>query len=325
MSIPVQVFREKYTRRDKILKDRSIYILTLNAIVPTDSYLITASSTQLPNIYNDVIKIIKTLKENKAYECEFISRELENNVKKLEKLKDESREEKIFPKINDDYVIPASTLKGAIRSRIEYKLAQKDNKSPSCYIVEENFYPQFAKNFYPQFAINHIKFWGNDVVISKPSCNISRNDYVCIVCDIFGCPSLSSLVNFSDAYMINGHIEKLNDLNYEAASPGSTFEFKVTCFNFDNIRLGLLLLGLEIYNQSPIIIGRFKYQYNKKLGKLYKNKYSIGLLKFELKKVIDHKGTECNTNEIISKCKMALESNESLNKYIRWERGVIES
>ncbi len=316
MSMQIQVNRIEYTPRDKLLPDRRIYILKLRAAIPNDSYLITASiPSQLPDINNDIKQIIKNLREKRFENDEMLYRELEKHVERLEDIK-KRRERNLFPKINDKYVIPGSTLKGAIRSRIEYKLAQKDNKSPSCYIIEDNFYPQYAAN--------HRKFWGKDVVISKPPCDIRKDNKVCIVCDMFGSPSLSSLVSFSDAYMSSGRIEKLNDLGYEAAAPGSTFDLKITCFNFDEVRLGLLLLGLEIYSNSPIIIGMFKYRYNKKFGRFYKDK-NIGMLRFELKDMIDHTGKEYNIEETIKKCKVKLEQDNSINQYIRWERGVILS
>jgi len=309
--MPVQIDRIDHTPRDRLLPDRNIYILTFDCIVPDDSYLITASMpSELPNISNEINSIVKELKKSCSNSNEFYD-QLWKQVRRIEDIK-KNRERNIFPRINDKYIIPGSTLKGAVRSRIEYKLAPKNNKSMSCYIVEDNFY---------QGAINHIKFWGNDVVISRPTCNI--NYRVCRVCDMFGSPSLSSLLSFSDAYLVNVSVEKLNDLGYEAAKPGSRFNLKITSFNFNKIMLGLLFLGLELYSKSPIILGMLKYRYNKKVGNLYKNKYSIGLLRFELKEIKDHKGNVFDANKIIDECKRELEGSNELNQYIEWNRGVI--
>jgi len=315
MSMPVQIDRIDYTPRDRLLPDRNIYILTLDCIVPDDSYLITASMpSELPNISDEINSIVKELDKKSWSNYNEFYDQLFRQVRRIEDIK-KNRERNIFPKINDKYIIPGSTLKGAVRSRIEYKLAPKNNKSLSCYIVEDNFYPQYA--------IKHIKFWGNDVVISRPTCNINYNNRVCRVCDIFGSPSLSSLLSFSDAYLVNGGVEKLNDLGYEAARPGSRFNLKITCFNFNKIMLGLLFLGLELYSKSPIILGMLKYRYNKKVGNLYKNKYNIGLLRFELKEIKDHKGNIFDANKIIDECKRELDGNNDINQYIEWDRGVI--
>jgi RAMP superfamily. len=318
MSMQVQIDRIEYTPRDRLLPNRNIYILTLECIVPDDSYLITASMpSELPNISDEIKSIVKELDKKSWNNSDEFYYQLLREVGRIENIK-KNKERNFFPRINDQYIIPGSTLKGAVRSRIEYKLSPKNNKSLSCYIVEDNFYPQYA--------VNHIKFWGNDVVISRPKCNITDySNKVCWVCNIFGSPSLSSLVSFSDAYLVDGGIVKLNDLGYEAAKPGSKFNLKITCFNFDKIMLGLLFLGLELYSKSPIIIGILKYKYNKKLGSLYKGKYSFGLLRFELKEieVIDHRCRRNeNVNEIVNECKRELE-NSNLNQYIDWNRGVI--
>jgi len=309
----IQIDRNEYTNRDRLLPGRSIYLIKLNAIVPNDSYLITASMpTQLPDISNKITSIINDIKGKNWNDSGELYNFIRSSIRRLEDTREKVKN--LFPKINNKYFIPGSTLKGAIRSRIEYKLAPKDNKSLSCYIVEDNFY---------QGAINHIKFWGNDVRIFRPTCNINYNNRVCRVCDIFGSPSLSSLVSFSDAYLVNESVEKLNDLGYEAAKPGSRFNLKITSFNFNKIMLGLLFLGLELYSKSPIILGMLKYRYNKKVGNLYKNKYSIGLLRFELKEIKDHKGNVFDANKIIDECKRELEGSNELNQYIEWNRGVI--
>ncbi|GIU72564.1 MAG: hypothetical protein KatS3mg003_2043 [Candidatus Nitrosocaldaceae archaeon] len=305
----VEVHREVYTERTRSLEDRDNYLLKLSAIVPENSYLVSgAMPLELPNIEN-VLQKIKQIK-SKDIKIE----EIESIVKQISLIK-HNRQKITIPYINNRYFIPGSTIKGAVRSRVEYKLMPKNSVCYSCYRIEEDFDPRYA--------INHMRFWGEKVTIPRGMCNAMKHDNVCIICDIFGAPALSSLVNFSDAVMQKGDIERLSELNVDAIKPNSRFTLEISCLNMDYIRLGLLFLGLELFSNSPIILGMFKYRFNPKLGKLFRNKYAIGLLKFELEKVIDSNNNEHNPNDFINRAKEELEKS-TINEYIEWECGVIK-
>lgn len=310
-----QVINKKsYTPRDRLLKDRRNYILKVDAIVPSNSYLVSTIPSEIS--YNIEEYIINEINKIKSGHIEINDNYIRNVIHKIKSLqKSESRN--VFPSVNKKYFMPGSSIKGAVRSRIEYKFIPKEGKSMSCYIVEDDFNPRYA--------VNHMKFWGERVAIPRWSCDPSREDNICIVCDIFGSKLISSLVNFGDAYMIKGDIERLNEFNgIEAAKPNSRFELEVTCFNFDYVRLGILFLGLELFSKSPIIMGMFKYRYNPNItNKLFRGKYAIGLLRFELKKVIDDLGEDYSPEKVIQEAKNALENSE-YNEYIDWEVGVIK-
>lgn len=309
----VQIVREKYTPRDSLSKDRKDYLLKLDASVPENSYLISAGMPLTLHSREDIMREIRSLELDKVANVNELIRDVESKVKRLSI---KGRDINAFPKINGRYFIPGSTIKGAVRSRVEYKLMPKDGKSLSCYIVEEDFNPRFVKN--------HIQFWGEEVIIGRGRCNFMRDEDVCLVCDMFGSPSLSSLIEFSDAYMIEGDVEVLKDLNsMEAARPNTKFELEIACHNFDYSRLGLLFLGLELYSKSPIIIGMFKYRFNPKLtNNLFRGRYAIGLLRFELKDVRDSSGSALDIDNILKDAKEALESSR-WKEYISWDRGVI--
>lgn len=304
----VEVRRERYTDRIRALEDRDSYLLKLSAIVPENSYLISgAMPLELPNIENIMqeVKHIKTKDINLE--------EIESIAKQISLIK-RNRQRITIPHINNRYFIPGSTIKGAVRSRVEYKLMPKNNECYSCYRIEEDFDPRYA--------INHIRFWGEKVTIPRGMCNAIKYDNVCIVCDMFGAPGLSSLVNFSDAIMLEGDIERLNELNIDAIKPNSRFTLEISCFNIDYIRLGLLFLGLELFSNSPIILGMYKYRFNPNLGKLFRDKYAIGLLRFKLEEVIDSNSNEHNANDFINRAKEELEKS-IINDYIEWESGVV--
>ncbi len=300
------VDREEYTPRDTLLSDRDTYVLNLTATVDNNSYLCSSAfPLELPD-YNAVIEKIKKLKSEKSY-----LNQIESLVRELTLKKNEKK--KVFSQINGRYVIPGSSLKGAIRSRIEYKFVPRDGKIKSCYIIEGDFFVSEA--------VNHRKFWGDDVVNRRGSCNAERDNNVCIVCDMFGAPSLASLVSISDAYLENGGSEKLN-LGIEVIKPGSRFTTTIVCRNFDYTRLGLLFLGLELYSKSPILLGMYKYRFNPKIRKpLFNGRYAFGLLRFDLKSAYSLKQPNINIEDLLARSRDALK--ERLDQYIDWDKGVM--
>lgn len=312
----IEVERFEYTARDSILSDRDMYILKLSCIVDNDSYLFSSS---LPIILEreKMEKVIRSrleeLKSRNVNERDLLE-EVSKLVREISIIKKTGGTTREFSKINERYFIPGSTLKGAIRSRIEYKFKVHNGTIKSCYIVESDF----LRNQ----AVNHIKFWGESVTTSRGRCDATRGK-VCIVCDMFGSPSLASLVYIDDAYMYKGDSMRVNELNgIEAIEPGSIFTTTIICKNFDSLRLGLLLLGLELFSNSPVLVGMYKYRFNVKLGRLFKERYSFGLIKFKLDEIYSFKErSSIDVNDLIKKCKDTLD--DKLNEYIDWERGVI--
>ncbi|MEM2698886.1 MAG: RAMP superfamily CRISPR-associated protein [Ignisphaera sp.] len=303
--------RERYTDRDRLLKDRDVYILMLRGIVDNNSYLFSSAfPIDLPDYKNFKAKINNMKSQNLNFEQ--ISKQIESLVRELS-IDNKRKEVKMHSKINDNYVIPGSSIKGAIRSRIEYKFIPVNNKIKSCYRIEGDFFESQA--------VNHRRFWGDEVIRNRGSCN-GENNEVCIVCDMFGAPSLASLVSISDAYLSNGGIERLPEFNnIEAIEPRSSFTTTIICRNFDYIRLGLLFLGLELYSNSPILLGMYKYRFNPKLGKLFRDKYAFGLVRFNLINVTNLNNKQLNARKLLDVTNRELQ--DKYKGYIDWNKGVI--
>lgn len=268
----VEVEKSDFTPRNEIIPGRFNIILEFKAIVPEDSYVFVGGMTRgLENWLSSIQrKIDEHAKGLKPIDEETIKRTF------IEVLQT-SRPSGItqFLKYGQTYAIPGSSLKGAIRSRIEYKFKPfqvgAEYRSYSCYVTQDVVSRQAAR---------HLDFWGEDVAYTRDTCSPPK---VCVVCDLFGSPSLSSRIQLSDALMIAGKVQYINELRREAALPNSEFNTSVSLINADFLDLGLLFSGMELFTSSPILIGAFKYRLNKKvgLGKL-RDRYFAGLLKFEL-------------------------------------------
>ncbi|MEM2754604.1 MAG: RAMP superfamily CRISPR-associated protein, partial [Candidatus Methanomethylicia archaeon] len=224
----------------------------------------------------------------------------------------EIRPSRRMPRYLDKIIIPGSSIKGAIRSRIEYKCSP----SISCYSVESRELP--PKQFYRR----HIGYWGENVVDARGACS---PDNVCIVCDLFGAPGLLSRVYFTDMVMSSGGVSFLKDLGVEAVNPNSKFNLEVNGVNFNFTDLGLMLAGLEIFTGSRVPICAYKYRYNPNLGGgHYMDKYVFGLVKFSIngfRENISRKLSDLKLEDLISRSREELTNTLGDNIDIR--KGVI--
>jgi hypothetical protein len=156
-------------------------------------------------------------------------------------------------------------------------------------------------------------FWTEEVLLNRQSCKYDeeKSPNVCIVCDMFGAPGLSSRYFFSDLILEKGDVEILKEMNgIEAAKPNSVFSGEVIGINANFVELGILFTGLELYSDIPVLIGAFKYQYIPKLKKsLFRNKFEFGTVKFELVD-FEPKNIAKDVNELISKARSELEKSE---------------
>lgn len=170
--------------------------------------------------------------------------------------------------------IPASSVKGNVRSRIELSLASKNGRSRSCFIrVTQSATPPQAR----WHGWRHYKIWNNVALEYRMSCDHTGNRPVCLVCDLFGTNGLSSLVGFSDFIAEKASLEPL-DLEYGirilAVPPDTKFRGSVDFFNLKPNELGLLFLGMGLKDSSKgkeVLLGRFKYRKsmrNYKLGRV---------------------------------------------------------
>ncbi len=321
----VEVKKDKYTGRDHVLPDHFNVILNFEAYTPSNSYLFSGA---VPEELKEPHKLLSRIK---AYKSRILKRKEHLNIDELKRLGKEFLVKKIapsksFPSRKGKYFIPGSSIKGAVRSRVEYKFKPFEISgklySYSCYSVESLFFDKAR-------AVNHLKFWGEETRYMRSG--VCRSPNVCIVCDLFGSPNLASRVYFSDAYMVSGNTEKLIELEgIEAVKPGSKFKLSVNCLNMSLLDLSILFLGFELYSGSPILIGSFKYVYNPKVTtRRFRKKYMFGLLKFTLKnfKGYSFENGEMKemrgTAELIEKVKGILMKSK-YGEHIDFEKGIVE-
>ncbi|MEM5853769.1 MAG: RAMP superfamily CRISPR-associated protein [Candidatus Aenigmatarchaeota archaeon] len=311
----VEVEKSDFTPRNEIVPGRFNIILEFRAMVPSDSYVFVGGMIKELGTWFSTLqmRIDEHVKKLKPIDEESIKKTFSDFIQTSR-----PTESTQFLRYGQTYAIPGSSLKGAIRSRIEYKLKPfkvgGGYRSYSCYVVQEAF---------SRPAKNHINFWGEDVTYARATCSPPK---VCAVCDLFGCPSLSSRIHFSDAIMTAGQVKYVSEVRREAALPNSEFKTNVSIFNSDLLDLGLLFLGMEIFTLSPALIGAFKYRFNKKLGQdKLGNRYFAGLLKFELqsfKPLLGDFPSEITDNfALIDKARDRLF--EKYGNYVDIQRGVL--
>jgi len=317
--IYINIKKFEITPRNKLIKDRFIIKLKLKAIAT--GYVFTRNVFFDIKPFEEFSKLLSKIKMDSIKKG--ISEEMiEELVRFYEEQKiDERRigEIKDFANINKNIIIPASSFKGAIRSRIEYKLKPykvgNEYYSFSCFSV---------LGPYAGYSDNHKAFWGEEILLNKQSCSYDEEEspYVCIVCDMFGAPGLSSRYFFSDLRLVKGETEVLNEkYGIKAIKPNSEFEGEIIGFNSNYVELGILFAGLELYTQIPVLIGAYKYQHIPKIGKpLFRKNQYFGTLRFSLIEY-EPKNIAKDIGEILRKSKEALEKQGIV---IDYEVGKIE-
>jgi len=257
--------------------------------------------------YDEFVKILLEIKKKPQIKDEDIKSLVDFYEKEVKKYREIQRI-KEFAVLNNKKVITGASFKGAIRTRIEYKFKPykigNSYQSYSCFSVT-------GKSTTP--SPNHMIFWSQEVLLNRLSCKYDekKSPYVCIVCNMFGAPGLSSRYFFSDLILEKGDVELLKDMNgIEAVKPNSIFSGEIVGINTNFVELGILFAGLELYSDIPVLIGAFKYQYIPKLKKsLFRNKFEFGTVKFELVD-FEPKNIAKDVNELISKARSELEKSE---------------
>jgi len=177
-------------------------------------------------------------------------------------------------KVSKKPCIPGATIKGKTRSRIELTVPSRgDGKKWSCFSKATS--PQSGRK---QTAWRHRKLWGETTVTQDrgPSCDPTRENMVCLTCDMFGAAGMQGLVHFNDFVGELGMLEKISGefgMKLEAIRPGSELVGNIYFRNLSEARLGLLLYGLGICGAphgGKILIGRLKYR-----GKLAGKEFGV--------------------------------------------------
>lgn len=252
----MRVYREKAS--DRIFFGSVHGILKLEVI--SESYLFVGSGKISFKIDENIVKSI----ESAARES------YENFLRKIEIVSSKiSFDYKGLTYIGGRPAIPGSSVKGAVRSRLELLFHGINNIVPSCFIVQTR--PPRNKPARGTHGWRHYEIWGDVIFEPRDTCNATKAEYfrdikVCPVCNMFGTSGLSSRVFFDDFYTGDENIEVLRmdfDDSVEAIKPGSVFNGSILVdLNPDEV--GLLSIGMNLLNGKPILIGYSKYRKRRK-------------------------------------------------------------
>ncbi|MCS7132731.1 MAG: RAMP superfamily CRISPR-associated protein [Aigarchaeota archaeon] len=163
--------------------------------------------------------------------------------------------------------IPGGTIKGNIRSRLELSFKAKGGVVRACFIRAG---PAIEKLELPgRLGWRHQRIWVPAVYEERgPPCNLTSDNVVCLLCDLFGTAGLKSLIDFSDFVLDEGDVGNLEivelpyNMRLEAVKPDSRFHGSLHFKNLKPEELGLLLFGMAIRRGSlsePALLGRLKY------------------------------------------------------------------
>jgi len=172
-----------------------------------------------------------------------------------------------FPSTAGRPVVPGSSVKGNVRSRLELSFAPKDGVVRCCLIraTEEPLEPPEPG----EHGWRHFRIWRQALEFERePACDYSEGEegQVCLCCDLFGTAGLQGLVEFSDFPAERAAIERVSlptGEKLEATKPGSTFAGRVAFRNLEAWEVGLLLYGMGLRESRlgrPVLLGKVKYK-----------------------------------------------------------------
>lgn len=162
-------------------------------------------------------------------------------------------------------IVPASSVKGNVRARIELSFRAKDGKVRSCFIRAGRSVARTPVR--RAHGWRHYAVWGDVLAEDRGlACDLTKVPTVCLVCDMFGTAGLKGLICFSDFVGDQVELTPLSleyDVRVVAAKPGSSFKGIVSFLNLKPEELGLVLLGMGITDSRlgrPVLLGRQKYK-----------------------------------------------------------------
>jgi len=172
----------------------------------------------------------------------------------------------LFSSTRAGVVVPGSSVKGNVRSRLELSFVPKEGVVRACFVRSSPPTPEPKPG---QQGWRHYRIWRGSLEGHRPACTCVEGPEeceVCLLCDIFGTAGLKGLVSFSDFVGVGISTVKL-DLPYnekvEAALPGSRFSGEVYFFNLKPEELGLILFGMGLSDSRvgrPVLLGKLKYR-----------------------------------------------------------------
>ena len=159
--------------------------------------------------------------------------------------------------------IPGSSIKGNIRSRLELTLVPREGEAIACITYYTYLQQEPLKGAH---GWRHYRIWREALELPRGArCDATKQDKVCLVCDIFGAPGLASLINIGTFYQTSKD-ESLIKLEYRgerilAAKPGTVFRGMIYFRGLKTNELGLLLIGMGQSTKGPriVLLGKHKY------------------------------------------------------------------
>nr|8BMW_J Chain J, CRISPR-associated Cas7 paralog (Type III-D) [Saccharolobus solfataricus] len=158
----------------------------------------------------------------------------------------------------DNVVIPGSTIKGMVRSRLELSVPG------SCYIVTGHSTSSSAV---------YKRIFNPDPNRGSDRFDVNKFPQVCPVCDLLGNMGLASRVSLSDFVMTSGKVDYVNvkGRDYEVVTKGSIFAGKVLYKSLKPVEIGMLLYGFgfvkDCNGSKVMLLGRFKFS-DKRFGRV---------------------------------------------------------
>ncbi len=164
-----------------------------------------------------------------------------------------------FVRVGGLPTIPASSVKGNIRGRLELSFRAHKGRVRSCFS---------RASTHPPLGIyqRHKTIWGDVLNEDRGRpCDLTSMNEVCLICDLFGTAGLSSLICFEDFVGRKVTLEEIeiDGTRILAAPPGSEFEGVINFTNLKEEELGLLFLGMglkESVKGRPLLLGKLKYR-----------------------------------------------------------------
>ncbi|MEM0049614.1 MAG: RAMP superfamily CRISPR-associated protein [Candidatus Bathyarchaeia archaeon] len=237
------------------------------ATLTADSYVHVGSSEIFTVNENLLAKLIKSG---------------ERNIKRLLQAV-ELRERIPFNVSGGRPVIPGSSIKGNIRSRLELSFRPKDGYVRSCFIRASR--PLIKEPLKGTSGWRHFKIWGKVLFEDRESpCDFTRMGKVCLICDLFGTAGLKSLIDFGDFVGEGDARDMLEPLSLEyginllAAKPGSKFNGRILFHNLSPSELGLLFIGMKV--GKSVLLGRLKYRHVVSGKTFGKARYDVKAIEF---------------------------------------------
>lgn len=235
-------------------------------------YLHVGSGEELKIEESKVTEILKKIRQP-----DLIKSEIQRQIQHLS----------AFSFMGDTLVIPGSTVKGNVRSRLELSFKNVNGKVSSCFLRAGTLKSEPLEGMQ---GWRHYRLWRDRITEDRgPPCDYTRLESVCLICDLFGTNGLRGLAEFSDLTLERGGKEVLDlpfNMRLEAVRPDSVFKGFINFFNIMPEELGLILIGMGLIEKSsgrPVLLGRLKYRKEiggKKFGRVVYGVDSLELSRY---------------------------------------------